>query len=140
MKNQLIIPMAIYVFYIWFLAVYMFRTRVQSVKDKDVTFGYFRTYTGQFLKEKAIVVGRHYDNQFQVPVLFFMTCAVFIALDKINSITLILAWSFVVSRFYHAWIHLGSNDVRKRVVAFVIGWAMVLLLWVQIIYISLFNS
>ena len=60
--------MAFYAFFIWALGVYMFRTRVRALKTGEVDAKYFKVYTGQPPSERTILVGRHYDNQFQVPL------------------------------------------------------------------------
>ena len=129
--------MALYVFYIWCVTVFMFRTRVRSIKTGQVPLKYFKAYASEPPPEHVMVVGRHYDNQFQVPLLFLVTCALCIALGAVNTLTLVLAWAFVISRGFHAWIHLGSNHLQKRVMAFAAGWVAVLLLWAQLVYFAL---
>ncbi len=137
MKNQLIFPMAFYVFYIWCLTVAMFRTRVRAIKTGEVAAKYFKAYSGSPPADKTVLIGRHYDNQFQVPILFFLACVLHISTGAPNMITLVLAWLFVVSRLLHSWVHLGSNILQKRVGAFAAGWIIVLLLWAQLAYLAL---
>jgi hypothetical protein len=138
MNNLLIYAMAFYVFYIWCLAIYMFRSRVRAIKIDKLPFKYFKTYNGvNQPSEQVIVIGRHYDNQFQVPILFLITCAVCLAMKSVDLFTVILAWFFVVSRLIHSYIHLGSNRIQFRVTAFAAGWIAVLLMWMQIVYLSL---
>ena len=129
MKYQLIYPMAFYVFYIWVLAVYMFRTRVKAIKSKEVSYKFFQTYSGDSPQEYTVRVARHYDNQFQVPMLFLITCAAHMALDQAGYTTLVLAWVFVATRLAHSFVHLGSNNLRKRVLAFACGWLVLLIMW-----------
>lgn len=126
MKYQMIYPMAFYVFYIFFLAVYMFRVRVKSIKRKEVGYKYFQTYSGQTPQDSTLVVGRHYDNQFQVPLLFFVVGTLMITLDQVSLVTVLLGWLFVLSRLAHSYVHLGSNDLRKRVAAYSAGWLILL--------------
>ena len=45
MKNQIIFPMAFYVFYMWCLAGYVFRQRSGAVRAGKVSIKYFRAYT-----------------------------------------------------------------------------------------------
>lgn len=137
MKYPLIFPMAVYVFFVGGLLAYMFRTRVRAIKTQQMKMNFFKTYSGQELPENVIVAGRHYDNQFQLPMLFFITCGIHMITGMSNYATLFLAWAFVVSRFAHSWVHLGSNKVRHRVVVFGIGWLIVLLLWAQLVYFAL---
>ncbi len=60
-------------------------------------------------------------NQFEVPVLFYVAVGVIYALNMINWVALSLAWIFVASRYFHAYIHTGSNFVPKRRRFFTIG-------------------
>lgn len=129
--------MALYVLYMWCLTILMFRSRVRAIKDRKVSPKYFKTYTGDPPEEKVIVIGRHYDNQFQVPILFLVTCAVCLAMNSVNLLTVILAWIFVVSRCLHSLIHLGSNILQKRVAVFALGWIAILLLWAQLTYFAI---
>ena len=134
MKTQLLLPMAFYVFYMWCSAILTFRTRVRAIKTGEVKLNYFKAQIGEPPSERTILVARHYDNQFQVPILFFITCLVHIQFDVVNSTTLALAWLFVFSRVAHAWILLGENNLRKRVAAFAFGWLLVVSLWIQLLY------
>ena len=112
----------------------MLKGRIQAIKANRSVAKYFKSYTGEALSERLIVIGRHYDNQFQAPMLFLITCLAHIALGLTpNSITLFLAWAFVATRIGHSWIHLGSNNLLKRFSFFAAGWFIILILWVQLL-------
>lgn len=125
--------MAFYVVYMWLLALYMFRTRLRAIRSGEVAAKFFKTYTGEPPAERTIIVGRHYDNQFQVPLLFLLGCSLHIALGTQNQSTLVVAWLFVFFRLLHSFVHLGSNKLQKRVAAFASAWIMALILWLQLI-------
>lgn len=135
MKNQLILPMAVYVIYMFCLAVYMFLSRVKAIKAKQVSMKYFEMHVGDPPPNKAIVLGRHYDNQFQVPLLFFITCLAYVATSSQSTVSVVLAWFFIGSRVCHSWIHLGSNHVRRRAFFFAMGWLTILIMWIHLILI-----
>lgn len=134
MKNDLIYPMAFYVFAMWALAVTMFLSRVRAIQENKAMYKYFRTFMGEGPSERVMVIGRHYDNQFQVPILFLITGTLHYSLGMVNLATVILAWIFVLSRAGHSWVHLGKNKLQDRVRFFALGWMAVLLLWIQLIY------
>lgn len=67
-------------------------------------------------------------NQFEVPVLFYAVVGVVYALNAVNWIALSLAWIFVASRYFHAYVHTGSNFVPKRRRFFTFGVVSVLAL------------
>ena len=71
-----------------------------------------------------------YLNEFEIPVLFYAVVA-FILITSTNSIIfVILAWVFVLSRVVRAYVHLTSNVVPVRGMAFAIGVAALFAMWV----------
>ena len=81
--------------------------------------------------ESVLQVNNNIRNQFELPVLFYVLCALFWALDAVGILALAAAWLFVLSRVAHAWVHLTSNWIPPRRRLFTVGWwalvAMVLL-------------
>ena len=133
-KNLLIYPMAFYALWMFGIAVHLFRTRVRALQNKEVSMKYFKTYNDAPPPEYSRIAERHYENQFEVPTLFFPVGVMHFALGMANGLTLGLMWLFVVSRMLHTFIHLGSNKVRIRMIFFTISWIMILALWLQIIF------
>jgi len=134
LSAQLIYPMALYVFYIFCTAALMFWVRLKAIKSGEVAIRYFKAYSGEPPKERTQLIGRHYDNQFQVPNLFFAACILHTVIGQFDTATVILAWLFVVSRLFHSWIHLGSNRIQYRASFFATGWIIILILWAQLVY------
>ncbi len=137
MRQLLIFPMALCVFYMFGFAVYMFLSRARSVRRGEISLEYFKVYDGERPSGRAELLGQHYENQFEVPILFLITCVLFISLNRANFFTVACAWIFVISRGAHAWIHLGQNKVRSRAAAFAIGWLTLLVLWLQLLVFNL---
>ncbi|MBI1202718.1 MAG: MAPEG family protein [Rhodopseudomonas sp.] len=71
-----------------------------------------------------------YANQFQLPVLFYVLTVLAIITRHADILFVVLAWVFVVSRLVHAYIHTGSNNVRYRFNAFLIGAIVLLAMWI----------
>jgi hypothetical protein len=44
----------------------------------------------------------------------------------------VLAWLFVLTRIFHAAIHIGPNKVRWRSPAFALGFLILMLMWVKL--------
>lgn len=139
MKQQLIYPMALYVFSLWCLTVFMFRARVRWIKSNREGAKYFKAYLGEPPPERTLIVGQHYDNQFQVPILFLVTAATHLTMGSVNLLTVVLAWIFVISRAAHSWVHLGRNKLQYRVSAFAVGWITILIMWAQLLFFVLRN-
>lgn len=125
--------MAFYVFYIAFLLGKMFVRRVTSIKNKEISIKYFQSYCGAELPQNIQIAGRHFDNQFQLPMIYFITCITSLGLSINHLAFIALAWVFVVTRIIHSIIHLGGNNVSHRLYAYASGWFVILSMWVLLI-------
>ena len=125
---SLLYPMGFYIFYIWILAVINFLTRKKEVSEGNMSFKYFKHFSGE-ASEKVLVYGRHFDNQFQLPVVFLISCLALHTSQLTTPTSLFLAWGFVVSRFIHSYLHLGHNHILKRAASYALGWTFVVLMW-----------
>jgi hypothetical protein len=137
MNYQLIFPLAFYVFYIWLIGLFLFMSRSRAVRSGKLRLQYFKTYTGEPPPEKALVLGRHYDNQFQLPMIFLSGGILHFTLAMSNGLTVALAWAFVASRIVHSRIHLSSNRVQYRALAYAVGWFIMLAFWGQLVFFAL---
>jgi hypothetical protein len=81
--------------------------------------------------DDAKLASNAFDNQFQLPVLFYV--AVFAAL-YLGPVWFeaALAWGFVISRIVHAAIHVTSNHVIRRFTAYVTGYAILVVFWLEL--------
>ncbi len=75
-------------------------------------------------------LGRNFDNQFQLPTMFFALVALLIATAKVDVELVVLSWAFVASRYWHSYIHTGSNVVLTRFRVYVAGFAVLTAMWV----------
>lgn len=66
-------------------------------------------------------VADHFQNLFEVPVLFYALVALLLLTDLCDTGYVTMAWAFVVGRMAHAWIHCTYNKVRHRFLAFVVS-------------------
>ena len=70
------------------------------------------------------------SNQFQLPVLFYVLCFILFNIGAVSLLSLILAWSFALSRWVHAYVHVTSNNIPLRLSFFGIGAIALLALFV----------
>jgi hypothetical protein len=80
--------------------------------------------------DEVMQVGNCFNNQFQLPVLFYVLVILALVLRKADLLFVILSWLFVISRFVHAGIHVTSNNVLRRFQAYAIGSLILLAMWV----------
>lgn len=136
MNHWLVLPMAVYVFGLFLLGLYLFFSRVKSIKSGEVSIKYYRLYDGTPPPPRVLVIGQHFDNQFQLPMLFLITCGFFMGLNLATGLTILLAWLFVLTRAAHSFVHLGSNNVRLRAATYFFGWFVIIALWAELIWVS----
>jgi hypothetical protein len=92
---------------------------------------YFRTFTSDVPAEWVERPARTYMNLLELPVLFYVACALMLATGKFDSIQVALAWLFVLTRYVHAFIYIGFNYVPLRFVAFLTGSVTLGVLWIR---------
>jgi hypothetical protein len=128
-------PMAVMVFYIAAIGVFNFRVRKAAAKDGSLRLGYFSTFDATKYQppEYVVRVGRHYNNQYELPQIFFITCLAGIVTGTEGLWIVLAAWGFILSRMAHSFIHLGSNHIIKRALAFAAGWVFILIMWVILV-------
>jgi len=99
--------------------IIMFRRRVASLKSGEVKMKYFSTYNKENnLSDKTVAAGRHFTNLFEMPTLFYAIVAFIFMTRQTDLVFIILAWLFVLVRLFHSVIHLGNNNIRKRMRTF----------------------
>jgi hypothetical protein len=82
--------------------------------------------------EREKKVSNAFDNQFQLPLLFYVGCIVAVFLGP-TWFHLVLAWGFVVTRYVHVAIHITDNHVIRRFWAYTTGLAVLTLFWLVLI-------
>ena len=139
MKNPfefyLIAIIPIYILFIIFLGILMFRKRRNAIKSGEVDLNYFKSYQGDSPLSLQ-VIKNNFENQFQIPVLFFLTCLAAISFGSVTKLTLVIGYSFLISRLIHCYIHLGSNNLRLRAYAYFFGIPCIMFIWIQILAFS----
>jgi len=71
--------------------------------------------------KEVVLVSNNIANQFETPVLFYVLCMVAYSINAVGIVAIVLAWMFVLSRYAHAYVHIGSNFVPMRLRLFLLG-------------------
>ncbi len=82
--------------------------------------------------EAARKAANNYKNQFELPVLFYAVCLFALVTRSVDPWMMLLALLFVASRVAHTWIHLGTNVVLHRGIAFLAGLVVLLFMWLMV--------
>jgi hypothetical protein len=78
----------------------------------------------------ALQAEYNYQNQFELPVLFYVLTILSIITRHADLLFVILAWIFVITRVVHAYIHLTSNQLPHRGYIFIVGAVVLTIMWV----------
>jgi len=116
------------------VAVYLLKLRIQAVRKGEVKLSVFRLYNSSDIPAKMQQASRNYSNLFEMPTLFYCAAILALVLHLDTPLMIVLSWFFVASRAVHSWIHITSNNVIRRLQAFMVGNICILLMWVIIVW------
>lgn len=88
---------------------------------------------------KARLLSNNFDNQFQLPILFYVAALLALSSGGTNWLEVALAWAFVASRYIHAAIHITTNNVERRFAVYTAGLAVLAVLWLLLLLRLLLN-
>ena len=124
----LLLPVFVHVLMILVIAGRMGRARAGAVRDGEVKLSDI-ALDGSKWPDEALKLANNYNNQFQLPVLWYAALALLLVTGLADVVSVALSWAFVASRLAHAWIHTGSNAVYQRFQAFAAGFACLAFIW-----------
>ena len=88
---------------------------------------------------KARLLSNNFDNQFQLPILFYVAALLALWSGGTNWLEVAFAWVFVALRYVHAAIHVTTNNVGRRFVVYTTGLAVLAVLWLLLLLRLLLN-
>lgn len=111
---------------------HMFKTRMAALKSRKIELNYFKEYTGE-IPTNVRIAGRHFENQFQAPILFYIL-GLTILVSKVESTLLIIFLTgFVITRMLHSYIHLRTNHLIWRMRSYGAGWLFLIFGWLTLL-------
>src|SRR5690606_35763134 len=98
----------------------MFLRKKKAIQSKLVRASHFKLNRADApnIPDEIIVISNHYTSLFEMPILFLIGSVLIVSLKLVDSYTLILAWLFVITRIIHTFVHLGSNNIMRRLSIF----------------------
>jgi hypothetical protein len=133
--NQVAIlyPVFVQVLLVVVVGMSMAAARARAVKTMDRQRGNPDLAMGRVAwPDDAAKRAASYRNQFEGPVLFYAVVAFALITKGADTLMIVLAWLFVLTRIVHAAIHIGPNKVRWRSPAFALGFLIVILMWIKL--------
>ena len=132
-EKLLILAMAAQVLLTLALLVLMGRERVPRIMSGEIPVADIAVDRTAY-PLKARLLSNSFDNQFQLPVLFFVGVLLVLHLGALGWAEVVLAWAFVVLRYVHAAIHVTTNRVHQRFAAYTLGLAVLVLFWLWLVF------
>ena len=133
-------PMFCMIMLTFIVGIVTIRARFKSVIDGDVPMEYYQLMQGQ-PTDSVIKASRCFNNLFEMPVLFYAVSILYLFSDALfdsasanNGLSLVLAWLFVIARVVQAIVHITTNNVIHRMLAYWLGCTCVLGLWLNVMY------
>lgn len=110
--------------------------RIASVKSGAVSLKYFKLMEGEDVPEIITKTTRCFNNMFEVPVLFYAGCTLYISLGIDSQVGLVFAWIFVLMRYIQAYVHLTYNHLIHRMLSFWIAFLSTIGLWINLLFLQ----
>ena len=127
--ESILAPLFVQVALTFILLFYMGSVRFRALRGREVKLGDIAL--GQInWPPYAQQAGNAYNNQFQLPVLFYVLVILAYIFKKADMLFVIMSWIFVVTRILHAFVHVSSNNLRARFTMFLIGAIVLLIMWI----------
>lgn len=121
-------PMLAHVLLIYMVYLVLGVRRRRTVMTGATKVGQFKVRAQE--PEISATASNNVMNQFELPTLLYALCLALYVTDGVSYVTLALAWIFVAIRYFHAWVHLTSNNLRLRSGSFVLGFLVLGLGWI----------
>jgi hypothetical protein len=119
-SNHIIWPVLAQIFLTLIMFIILGVRKAKAVKAGEVN-RQQAALNNQVWPQDVVKVSNNIANQFEAPVLFYVLCLVLYSINGVGIVAIGLAWLFTLSRFAHAYVHIGSNYVPMRLRLFLIG-------------------
>ncbi len=129
---MLLLPMLGMIFLTFGVMMWMLKLRYQAIREDGLNPNYFKLYRGAKLPDYLAKVTQNYENLLEMPILFYIAMILLLVLRVNDSLFVILAWGFLVSRLIHTYIHTHSNKVTYRKNVFITSCFILVAIWVKI--------
>ena len=127
-----ILTMAAQAFLTMAILVLMGRERVPRVMSGEIPMADIAVDRTAY-PLKARLLSNSFDNQFQLPVLFYVVALLALMLGGVTWLETVAAGLFVALRYAHAYVHVTTNRVHRRFAIYTAGLAVLAILWLMVL-------
>ena len=133
-KHLILWPMAALAALTFIVLLVMPFVRVVAVRSGKARVSDFKLGESERVPESVRIINRNYMNLLELPVLFYVAALIAFSDDRVNGLTLGLAWVFVALRYVHSLVHLSVNIVLLRLALFASAAVALLSFWAAILW------
>jgi hypothetical protein len=127
--QAILLPLFVEVALTFFLLFWMGKVRTSAISSGDVKIKDIALRQPNWPAQPT-QVSNAYENQFQLPILFYVLTILAYLTRGADLLFVILAWVFVALRLAHAYVHVTSNRVPRRFAFFAAGAVVLLVMWI----------
>ena len=102
----------------------------KAVLKGEVNIKSFRLFDSE-IPNNLQSISQHYKNMFELPVLFYILCLMFIVENNYTNFDVIIAWGFVSFRFLHSLVRISNQNVNLRFGLFIGSFIMLIIGWIS---------
>ncbi len=128
LEKWLLLPLFLHVLLILVVGGISLRARIKTVVSRQIKLKAIALNSDAW-PDEVRKLGNNFDNQFQMPMLWYAVCGLIIVTVKPDWICIGLSWGFLVARVLHSMVHTGSNNVPLRSRMFLVSVACVMSMW-----------
>ena len=128
-QNLILFPMLALIGWTFCVLLMMGSRRIAAVQAGRVHAREFAMGESAAVPADCTIVNRHYMNLLEIPLLFYAVSLTFYVTQQADTTALVLAWAYVALRLAHSAVHLGSNRLFHRLLAFAFSNFALMGLW-----------
>ena len=129
-------PMILMVLLTFIVGLITMKHRIDNVRSGAVSLKYFKLMEGEKVPAIITKTTRCFNNMFEVPVLFYAGCILYISLGVDSQVGLVFAWIFVLMRYLQAYVHLTYNHLIHRMLSLWIVFFSLIVLWINLLFLQ----
>ncbi len=126
----ILVAVFVQVFFTLWTILSMGLGRVRAVKTTDLTMKDV-ALDSKVYPDDVLKLGNNMQNQFETPILLYTGAAIALSVGA-NWVMAGAALAYLVTRFWHRWIHVRHNNVGQRFMVFVYGIAALSVFWLAL--------
>lgn len=130
-QEAIFLPVCVLAFFTFAVLTLVPLVRIRAARSGRVHVKDFRYGESTSVPGDVSLPNRDYMNLLELPILFYVVCLSIYATKQVDDTYVYLAWGFVVARLLHSVVHLTYNNVLHRLVAFGLGFACLIPMWIR---------